>query len=105
MGNSMTEVIQMPKYPCAFCKKREATQLCDFVIGYERTFFASGRDGWIDPPKRRTCDNEICSECVTSHEGFEHCPSCEELYQHVKKNHDRRPQKWMAAVAFGRVDQ
>ncbi|MFF2528195.1 hypothetical protein ACFVS2_04690 [Brevibacillus sp. NPDC058079] len=30
----MVEVLKTPKYPCSICKRKEATQFCDFVIGY-----------------------------------------------------------------------
>lgn len=83
-------VVQMPKYPCSFCRRNEATQLCDFVIDYGGAIIFCGKDGGIEPPHPITCDNEICTECAVKYNGHEFCPSCAELHKLVLQNHDRR---------------
>jgi hypothetical protein len=70
-------VIELPENVCQFCKKREATRLCDKVKGEWR---------WVGHPpafvkdKRMsrliTCDAEICDKCVTNITGMDLCPKC-----------------------------
>lgn len=44
---------------CPFCRKRQATQLCDFPVG-----------------KGKTCDRPICKECaVVVDPDRDHCPT------------------------------
>lgn len=102
MSNS--SVIQMPKYPCQFCKKNEATQLCDFVIDY---FWTSVKDEWgkMIGKCRHTCDNEMCKECAIQVAGHEFCPSCAKLHKYVLQHHDRRPRPMMAATLYGRYEK
>lgn len=92
---------KLPKYPCSFCRKNEATQFCDFVIGYTGATFY--RDG-IEPPSHVTCDNQICKECAIDHAGHEFCPSCEELRKYVQNHHDKRPGMMMADIVLGRYE-
>lgn len=66
----MGEVARMPKYPCTFCRKNEATQLCEFVVGRMIGSY------------HEKCDNVICKECATTLSGFEFSPSCNELTCH-----------------------
>ncbi|MCY9513291.1 hypothetical protein [Paenibacillus apiarius] len=95
-------IIKMPKYPCQFCKKREATQLCDFVVSYGWTS-AKDEEGRMIGGYWGTCDNEMCKECANKLSGgFEFCPSCLELHKYVMKHHDRRAKPIRAAIAFGR---
>lgn len=56
------------KERCWFCRKRKATKLCDFVVGY---LFTS-----IDFKKStQTCDRQICDECATElGDEFHFCP-------------------------------
>ncbi|NGQ95029.1 hypothetical protein G3578_07495 [Brevibacillus sp. SYP-B805] len=96
----MVEVLKMPKYPCSFCKKKEATQFCDFVIGYAWT--SAKEKGKMIGGYHVTCDNEICKDCATTAPGgFDFCPSCNELRRMIEEKHDKRPGKLMAAIAFG----
>lgn len=57
---------------CPFCRKREATLLCDMpvnkVIRHARGY---GFDSHI-----LTCDKMICTECTTRVNGFDFCPDC-----------------------------
>lgn len=59
-------VIKLPEDPCAICRKNEATQLCDFVIGYS----------WISHQGNvtHTCDLPMCKECSDHHSGHDFCP-------------------------------
>lgn len=98
-------VIKMPKYPCSFCRKNEATQLCDFVVDYSNAIFFSGKDGGVMPPHPDTCDNEICKSCAIQYNGHEFCPSCEKLHQHIKRNHDKRKGWLKYDTLFGREEE
>ena len=57
---------------CLFCKKREATLLCDMphstIVTHAR---GSGFESRII-----TCDRRICTECATRVNGFDFCPEC-----------------------------
>lgn len=97
----MAEVVKMPKYPCSFCKKNEATQFCDFVIGYGWT--SAKEKGRMIGGYHITCDNQICKECATSVPGgFDFCPSCNELLKLIEKKHDRRPGRLLLDITHGR---
>ncbi|MBY0052303.1 hypothetical protein ABE205_19430 [Brevibacillus agri] len=100
----MVEVLKMPKYPCSFCKKNEATQFCDFVIGYAWTS-AKDEKGRMIGGYHETCDNEICKECATTvHGGFDFCPSCNKLREMIEKQHDKRGGRMMKDIVFGRYE-
>jgi hypothetical protein len=96
-------IIKMPKYPCSFCKKKEATQFCDFVIDH---WWTSAKDnkGRMIGRQEVTCDNQICKECLTNVVGLEYCPSCFKLYEYIQKNHDKRKGRMMGDITFGRFD-
>lgn len=98
-------VLSMPKYPCSFCRKNEATQFCDFVIDYASTTFRSPRDGGIIPPHPTTCDNQLCKGCVIQYNGHEFCPSCNKLHQYIQVNHDRKPGRMMSDIVFGKFKE
>lgn len=77
----MDNVHELPKERCEFCKKREATKLCDKVKG---TWSWVGHppkiNGYIDTKEPMdgiiTCDNKICDKCATNITGMDACPSC-----------------------------
>lgn len=97
-------VLQMPKYPCTFCKKNEATQLCDFVVNYAWTTMKNEKGRMIGS-YHETCDNEICKECAVQMAGYyEFCPSCNELHKLIQRKHDKRRGRMMIDVAFGRYE-
>jgi hypothetical protein len=71
----MGEVSNFPENICQSCKKREATLLCDKVLG---TRHYCGH-----PPKNNgkmneiiTCDNKICTKCAVNIDGMDVCPGC-----------------------------
>ena len=73
----MGTVVSLPKHPCPFCRRNEATELCDFV------------DIWTLHPGnfgilRQTCNNKMCKECATTVDGHEFCPDCAKLYEHIR---------------------
>ena len=84
------EIHAMPENPCPFCGKNEATQLCDFVVDYSTMTFCKRGKGCEIKQVQHTCDNAICTECVTEVGGHEFCPTCTELYEYVRKHHKRR---------------
>ncbi|MDR6776291.1 RNA polymerase subunit RPABC4/transcription elongation factor Spt4 [Paenibacillus peoriae] len=97
----MAEVFKMPKYPCPFCKKREATQLCDFIIDH---FFTTAKDekGRMIGMQHETCNNQMCTKCMTVYGGLEFCPSCSKLWKYIQDNHERKPGRLYYDTLFGR---
>lgn len=81
-------VVNMPNNPCPFCKKNEATQLCDFIVDYYWTT-AKDEKGRMMGAVNMTCDNQMCASCANNVASHEICPVCMKLYEHVKKNHKR----------------
>lgn len=59
-------ILEIPENPCAICRKREATQLCDFVVDY---FWMSHKGNVTS-----TCDLPMCKECSTYYSGHDFCP-------------------------------
>ena len=59
-------MIPLPEDPCALCRKREATQLCDFVTRYYWTSTEGCTTG--------TCDLPMCLECAHSIGAHDFCP-------------------------------
>jgi hypothetical protein len=59
-------VIKIPENPCAICRKKEATQLCDFVIDYVWT--SHHGNGTL------TCDLPMCTECSDHRGSHDFCP-------------------------------
>jgi hypothetical protein len=96
----MTNTIVLPKYPCSFCKKREATLFCDFVIGYSWTT-AKDEKGRMIGSYHETCDNQICGECAIKVSGYDFCPSCDELRKLVEQKHDKRKGRMMIDILGG----
>jgi hypothetical protein len=84
------------EHPCAICRKREATQLCDYVIGYNNSIiFIRDYKKFIEENsacKHETCDLPICKECAkNAGHNLDFCPHHYELYlqkelpEHLKK--------------------
>lgn len=75
---------------CPICKKREATQLCDYVIDYDNSiiFFRNRKlFNEVNAPgyKHSTCDLPLCKEC--SHEigtNVDVCPYHYKLHQKAR---------------------
>lgn len=75
---------------CAICKKREATQLCDYIIRYDNSIiFVRNRilfnklnsAGY----KHETCDLPLCKECAKSvGNHVDLCPHHYQLHQQVE---------------------
>lgn len=63
----MGKIIQIPKEICEECKKREATRLCDYDIGYNIDLEGRGKI------KRVTCDKKLCVECTTKINNKDYC--------------------------------
>ena len=75
--------------PCAICKTREATRLCDYVIGYEVSilFLRNYKDFMEENMrcKHGTCDLPMCQECAESlgtHVDF--CPHHYKLFKQAE---------------------
>lgn len=57
----------MPKNLCSVCKKREATQLCDYISEHIWT----SNHGHMPI----TCDKPLCKECsIRMGGGYDFCP-------------------------------
>lgn len=70
---------------CAVCKKRVATRLCDFVVGYSQpTFFRTYRE-FKRQSLHETCDLPLCDECAEEYNGiYDFCPDHKELFEKIK---------------------
>lgn len=62
----MKIIQKLPENPCAICRIREATQLCDFVVEY---FWMSHRGNVT-----ATCDLPMCKECAKLIGSHDFCP-------------------------------
>lgn len=64
--------------PCAICKKRKATRLCDYVIRYDHniTFFCdySMLKKEVEEIYHETCDLPLCEECARTVNKVDFCP-------------------------------
>jgi hypothetical protein len=94
--------------PCAICKVREATQLCDFIVHYDRSiiFFKDyklmkehAENGFHD-----TCDLPICKECSYKENGADFCPHHHDLLKQVElpKKYRKYQLKQKAKLYMGR---
>lgn len=63
----MDKIIQIPKVICEECRKREATRLCDYNIGYNIDLEGLGRR------KRITCDKKLCTKCASRINNKDYC--------------------------------
>lgn len=59
MSEGDSKIIQLPKVICEECRKREATKLCDYVVGYSIDLYGPGKI------HKATCDRKICDKCAT----------------------------------------
>jgi hypothetical protein len=66
------------KNPCAICRKREATQLCDFVVRYDNSiiFLRNWKEFQLENAggHHETCDLPLCKKC--SHQAGHHVDIC-----------------------------
>ena len=66
---------------CDFCKRREATLLCDVpvmkVVSHAR---GCGFESDI-----LTCDRKMCENCATRVHGFDYCPDCIQRIKMARK--------------------
>lgn len=67
--------------PCAICKRKEATQLCDYIISYEETYFVSDYRQFkeLNACKHNTCDLPLCKDCAARHGSHDFCPTHHEI--------------------------
>jgi hypothetical protein len=79
----MNKIVEMPKNPCFVCKKREATQLCDFVVDYVWTTMKDERGRMIGNT-HITCDMPLCKECSYKVAGFDFCPYHKKMLNDLK---------------------
>ncbi|MED4581854.1 hypothetical protein P9578_03575 [Brevibacillus choshinensis] len=83
--------------PCAMCRKRKATQLCDYIIEYRSNpIFFRNYEAFQDSIKfcnDETCDLPLCKECSQEMNGADLCPHHYELQQQAElPEHLRRAQ-------------
>lgn len=87
--------------PCALCKKRKATKLCDYIVKYDNSIiFLRDHQMFkeVNSPgyKHETCDLPMCDECAKNVEhNVDFCPHHYKLHlqaelpEHLQK-HQRR---------------
>ena len=61
------KIIKFPNLICDECRKREATRLCDYEIGWNIDLFARGK------AVRVTCDRKLCEKCATKINHKDYC--------------------------------
>ena len=69
-------MIKLPENPCAICRKREVTQLCDFVTEY---YWMSHRGNVT-----ATCDLPMSEECSNFISGHDFCPEHKKMLPNLK---------------------
>ncbi|MDG4525891.1 hypothetical protein [Streptococcus suis] len=70
------DIVQyIPKYDiCHECHKKEATKLCDFVLGESRvTFFRNYSQFKEQKTGIITCDNPLCDSCSNRFHSMDLC--------------------------------
>ena len=81
--DTKVEQIDFTKQLCSVCHKRQATKLCDFVVGYQAApFFHAYLDVESYEP-HETCDVALCDMCATSVPDFDFCPAHVKLLAHL----------------------
>ncbi len=89
----MNEIAKIYKYMCPFCRRREATLFCDFVVDYPGTLFASGKNGFIES-WQQTCNAQMCTDCAHKVNGaHDFCPDCNKLHLYVQQAYQKNKSK------------
>ncbi|MEC1714739.1 hypothetical protein [Schinkia azotoformans] len=74
--------------PCAICKVRKATRLCDYVIDYDRSiiFFRDYKafKEANENTRYETCDLPLCDECSHCVNDVDFCPHHLSLHKQVE---------------------
>ncbi|SET85057.1 hypothetical protein SAMN05216389_14012 [Oceanobacillus limi] len=73
--------------PCTICRKREATQLCDYIIEYHPVIFFRDYKRFIEQKayQHETCDLPLCKECARKAQpGYDFCPHHYALYKQIE---------------------
>lgn len=83
--------------PCAVCRRKEATQLCDYPIKFNRQIiFVRGWPEFRDAnsrPNDETCDLPLCSDCAYEENRADLCPHHTALHRQAQlPNKYRRAQ-------------
>lgn len=91
--------------PCAICKVREATRLCDYIISYNRNpiFFRDFKmfKESLENGHDETCDLPLCEKCSFETNRADLCPhhfaiqQKAELPNHLKPAQSRQKAKLM----------
>lgn len=92
--------------PCAICRKKEATQLCDYVIRYDNsTIFIGNYKEFVEENSRckhESCDLPICKECAKEGgQNVDFCPHHYKLHLQVElPKHLQKAQRREKAKQF-----
>lgn len=74
--------------PCAICRKRKATQLCDFIVRYDlQPIFFRDYEMFkesVEHGNNETCDLPLCKECSHESNQADLCPHHYKLQQQAK---------------------
>lgn len=60
-------LVTLPKNVCEECRKREATLLCDFIVGHNIDLVGKGKVGIT------TCDKKLCEKCARKVNTRDYC--------------------------------
>jgi|SRR5690554_1300528 len=90
--------------PCALCKKRKATRLCDYIVRYDNSvIFFRDRQLFnkVNSPgyKNETCDLPMCEDCSKNvgHQ-LDFCPHHYNLHLQAELPKELQPYQWRAKV-------
>ena len=70
MVDKITKIIPAGER-CDFCKRREATLLCDVPVMKTIRYGREEIESYTV-----TCDRKLCEYCTTRVHGFDYCPDC-----------------------------
>jgi hypothetical protein len=94
-------IVSLPKYPCSFCKRNEATQLCDLGnrLLLDECQGSERKNSWWLTSNMRLPDMNDCAVNVNS---FEFRPSCNDLHKTIQEKHDKRKCRLLIDSVFGK---
>lgn len=79
------DIIKLPETVCQQCRVREATLLCDFIVGKAIDLKGAGRVSQV------TCDKMLCEKCARKVNTKDYCKRhFEELKREINNVKNKR---------------